>query len=219
VATDGVSHNVQLYLDLDAELFTVSNNEDVQYQDVSFNYAGQSVRSMRMGTFAQSYLGFEGDFQRIDWGFAYLSTLDTTGLSTTMSAADDARFAFNYNIGRAPNSLLPPVNPRQPRQVQDQWPVLAMAWDLGTVGSTAVSRRALYAYDEVYSINYFGDMLAPYWRHLYNNDPTMLIGDMLTHADTIIAVRDSLGSGCSHAVSTSDRSLFCLFRNVLNKTK
>jgi hypothetical protein len=40
----------------------------------------------------------------------------------------------------------------------------ALRFDLGRVGARAVSRHALLAYDDEYSIKYFGTRLRPYWR-------------------------------------------------------
>ena len=51
-----------------------------------------------------------------------------------------------------------------PRAVNDDQPVLAFAFDLGTVGAAPVSRHLMVAYDEIYSIKYFGQKLRPYWR-------------------------------------------------------
>ncbi len=53
---------------------------------------------------------------------------------------------------------------RMPRAVRDDLPTLAMAFDLGVVGKEPVERRAMIAYDEIYSIKYFGRKLRPYWR-------------------------------------------------------
>ena len=42
--------------------------------------------------------------------------------------------------------------------------VLAASFDLGQVGAEPVSRQVILAYDDLYSINYFGSRLRPYWR-------------------------------------------------------
>jgi hypothetical protein len=43
-------------------------------------------------------------------------------------------------------------------------PVLAVSFDLGKVGTTPISRRLIYVYDDLYSIQYFKKNLRPYWR-------------------------------------------------------
>ena len=45
-----------------------------------------------------------------------------------------------------------------------EWPVLAMMFDLGKVGTSTVERHILLAYDDRFSIEYFHRKLQPYWR-------------------------------------------------------
>jgi hypothetical protein len=51
-----------------------------------------------------------------------------------------------------------------PRPVTEEQPTLALCISFGNVGTKPVSRHALMAYDEIYSIKYFGQKLRPYWR-------------------------------------------------------
>jgi hypothetical protein len=51
---------------------------------------------------------------------------------------------------------------------------MAFAFDLGPVGSRAVSRQVIVACDEVYAIKYFGQKLRPYWRRHGATAATML---------------------------------------------
>jgi len=47
-----------------------------------------------------------------------------------------------------------------------QWPVGAFAWDLGTLSSGQnASRHLTIAYDDIYSIKYYGTNFEPYWQH------------------------------------------------------
>ena len=48
--------------------------------------------------------------------------------------------------------------------VEDNWPVLACSFDLGKVGPSPVLRHVILAYDDLYSIEYLGKRLRPYWR-------------------------------------------------------
>ena len=43
-------------------------------------------------------------------------------------------------------------------------PVLAVSFDLGTVGSQPASRYVVLAYDDLYSLEYFNRRVRPYWR-------------------------------------------------------
>ena len=59
-----------------------------------------------------------------------------------------------------------------PRAVDDDQPVMAFAFDLGSVGARAVQRQVIVAYDEIYAIKYFGQKLLPYWRRNGAKTPT-----------------------------------------------
>ena len=50
-----------------------------------------------------------------------------------------------------------------PRAANDAEPVMAFAFDLGSVGAEAVQRQVIVAYDEIFAIKYFGKKLLPYW--------------------------------------------------------
>ena len=51
-----------------------------------------------------------------------------------------------------------------PRAANDDQPVMAFVFDLGSVAAKPVLRHLLVAYDEIYAIRYYGKKLRPYWR-------------------------------------------------------
>jgi hypothetical protein len=67
-----------------------------------------------------------------------------------------------------------------------------MAWDTGMLAANSASTTtALFAYDEVYSINYFGANLSPYWRQLYAaaaNPALALIADVMNRQSALLKV-------------------------------
>ena len=54
--------------------------------------------------------------------------------------------------------------PAQPVPVSGDAPVMAVSMNLGRVEKETVSRWLMVAYDDLYSIQYFGRNLRPYWR-------------------------------------------------------
>ena len=66
---------------------------------------------------------------------------------------------------------------RMPRATTDDRPVLAFAFDLGSVGAEAVQRQVIVAYDEIFAIKYYGKKLLPYWAR-----NGVKIGDLLQTA-------------------------------------
>ena len=63
-----------------------------------------------------------------------------------------------------------------PRAASDGWPVMACALALGKVGPQPQSRHVLLAYDDIYSIEYLGTKLRPYWRR-NGMDAVALLGN------------------------------------------
>ncbi|MDB5325912.1 MAG: Glutaminase, partial [Phycisphaerales bacterium] len=50
-----------------------------------------------------------------------------------------------------------------PRAVNNNQPVMAMAFNFGTVSGAHIQQHVIVAYDEIKAINYFGEALSPYW--------------------------------------------------------
>jgi hypothetical protein len=96
----------------------------------------------------------------INWGYFYLAARPESGMTQRMNSDDTSRTTF-VNTGKLPTS----DDNNMPRLANDHWPVLANVWDLGSIpaNSTAVTKVLLLAYDDIYSINYFGQMLKGYW--------------------------------------------------------
>ncbi len=151
---DGKEHAASLYFSAGAELA-------VDTTDQAVTWAREPVEGLdvvRVGSEAQAVLRRKGDDLRIDWGHAYAAApkgeaVATVGPGQTCSGAFVER-------GTPPAS----IDPRMPRPVRANSPVLAFAFDLGTVGAKTVSRHLMLAYDDLYSITYFRRNLRPYWR-------------------------------------------------------
>jgi hypothetical protein len=154
-ATDGREHQVSLYFDCTAEFAVNTTYEKVTWLRLK---AGD-LRVMSFGSQLQPVLERSGDDLRIDWGYLHLALPPSWGGTDAIVWNQVARAAFAAS-GRLPDS----DDARMPRMAREETPVLAAAADLGTVGRAAVSRHLLLAYDDRYSIEYFGRRLRPYWR-------------------------------------------------------
>jgi hypothetical protein len=165
---DGRRHDVQLYYDNSAEPAVMDTSEMVTWSRNRSAISG--YQTMSIGTVDQKYLAQGSD--RINWGYWYTSVKDDGNVSTVMTSDINARGAFAAGKPF-------PSDDRPPRQCQDDWPVLAVAWNVGSVGKGSVATRyAVLAYDQVVSIRYFGHNMVPLWRHVFNNDTAA----MLQHA-------------------------------------
>jgi hypothetical protein len=154
-ATDNREHAVELYYDNSAELAVDNLEQHVAWSRPEM--PGLTV--MRIGSVEQAVLQKAGDNLRIDWGYLYVAIPTEKGLSTAILGHETARQGF-----RKDGQLTLPDDSRMPRAARDDFPVTACAFALGNVGKTPVTRRLMLAYDDIYSIEYLGVKLRPYWR-------------------------------------------------------
>jgi hypothetical protein len=151
---DGVTHEVSIYNSTSSELAVNKTSELVEWKKIKTG----TLTALRVGTQAQPILGSSGDDHRINWGYAYAA-----------AHIEQAKSAIGANQtlldGFVKNGNLPVTDDVQmPRAVNNNTPVLAFVFDLGKVGTKAVERQVIVAFDEIYAIKYFGKELRPYWR-------------------------------------------------------
>jgi hypothetical protein len=154
-ATDGKTHRVSLYFDTTAEWVVNTTFEKVIWTRPQIS----GLRVLAFGSQQQPVLEQSGDDLRIDWGYLYLVIPPSSAESDVIGWNQTTRKSF-ASTGTLPDS----DDMGMPRSAKDQLPVLATAIDMGTVGSTGVSRFLVLAYDDKFSIEYFKRRLRPYWR-------------------------------------------------------
>jgi len=153
-SVDGVAHKVSLYDSTSSELAVNMPDQKVEWS----RQAMGPLTALRAGTPKQAYFDVSGDDARLDWGYAY--TVAPSAQAQAAIGADDTLTA-----GFVSNGKLPATDDKNgPRAVNDNQPVLAFTFDLGSVKSAPVSRHLMIGYDEVYAIKYFGQRLRPFWR-------------------------------------------------------
>ncbi|NLT75337.1 MAG: DUF5127 domain-containing protein, partial [Planctomycetes bacterium] len=153
-ATDGKEHDVHLYFSSSAELAVNVPEQKVVWSRPNMD----KLLVVRMGSEEQPVLQKRGDDLRIDWGYLYTAASPENAIASVGSHAACTQ-AFREK-GWLPRT----DDVRMPRAANDEMPVAAFAFDLGGVRRRAVSRHLMLAYDDEYSINYFGQKLRPYWR-------------------------------------------------------
>ncbi|HEY9282915.1 MAG TPA: DUF4965 domain-containing protein [Pyrinomonadaceae bacterium] len=154
-AVDGREHQVSLYFDCTAEFAVNTTYEKVTWSRLK---AGD-LRVLSFGSQLQPVLERSGDDLRIDWGYLHLALPPSWAGADVIAWNQTARAAFAQS-GALPDS----DDARMPRMAREETPVLAAATDLGAVGASTVSRHLMLAYDDRYSVEYFGRRLRPYWR-------------------------------------------------------
>ncbi|UOG77525.1 DUF4965 domain-containing protein (plasmid) [Hymenobacter tibetensis] len=163
-STDGKAHPVQV-------LFTESGSlaANTGYQPVTTQTGKAGTFSWQaVGTTKQAVLGQAGDNARIDWGHAYLAAPAPARLTTGEPQMLRSAFAKS---GTTPAAA-------KPLSGQAQRVALAAVLDLGAV-TKVTERHLLLGYDDVYSVQYFGQNLRGWWRR----DPATTMPKVLQAAE------------------------------------
>ena len=161
VSNDGEPHEMELYLEASPRWAL-----DQPYQESeSTCFEQDGLVCLRSGSKEQNILAKRGDDVRIDWGYFYLAAEkeNTRGM---IGRSDELRTAFVS--GNAEHTAASGAN---------EAARMALVRDLGT--TQAASGKVLIGYDDIYSIQYFGENLRPYW----NADGTRTIMDELVAAN------------------------------------
>ncbi|MBN2486010.1 MAG: DUF4965 domain-containing protein [Bacteroidales bacterium] len=154
VSNDGKKHDVQIYFEATPQWAV---NEIVQEVSVENGETG-SVHFLKTGTIEQPVLQKKGDDIRIDWGYFYLGAEKTEGSSLSAGGYLDLKKSFAENGG------IPKPGEKINVKLTQAMPSLAFTETLGSVGKKPKSGYIMVAYDDIESIQYFGDNLKALWR-------------------------------------------------------
>lgn len=148
VATnDGKSHNVDLYLEA-APVWAI--DKPLQ-PSVSEGLEDGNLILLKTGSRDQKILGKAGDNVRIDWGYFYLAAEKE---NTTAAIGDGEMLRNGFVAGKSSGSL---------EKRENTGDKLSLTRSLGSVKG-ATTGKVMIAYNDIYSIQYFGDNLRAYWN-------------------------------------------------------
>jgi hypothetical protein len=153
-STDDDVHDVAVYFD--SSTLPAVNTPDQKVVWSREKIDGLIV--LRAGSKDQPILQKRGDDLRIDWGYLYVAAASSQKPTALIAPPAAARAAFSSSGQLAGNDATSQPTPA------GQAPVLALRFDLGKVDARPVARWLIYAYDDIYSIQYFKKNLRPYWR-------------------------------------------------------
>ena len=166
-------HVVSLYFDASAELVVNKPDQAVVWSREKIG----TLTALKMGSQEQLVLAKSGDNLRIDWGYLYVAALTDSSVHQVISSGASAREKFVSD-----GSLPPTDDANMPRAATDASPVAAFTFELGRVGTKAMTRHLILAYDDLYSIEYFHHRLRPYWRRNGAQAADLLTGAERDHA-------------------------------------
>jgi Domain of unknown function (DUF4965)/Domain of unknown function (DUF1793)/Domain of unknown function (DUF5127)/Domain of unknown function (DUF4964) len=169
---DGQNHSANVLLDVSPNVAVNSADQEVTWGRAR----GSQLEILRLGSRDQQVLHRAGDDLRIDWGYFYL-VVPEADRATAVTARD--AIAMFVASGSLPSDDDMDI-PRQPR---DGAAHLAVSVAFEVSASQNVSRHVLLAYDEIYSVEYFGRKLRPYWRRDGQTPAAMLRAADAQYAD------------------------------------
>lgn len=168
VSNDGDKHDVQIYFETTPEwaVNEVSQEVEVTKGETS------GVSFVKAGTTEQPVLGKKGDNIRIDWGYAYLAANKNETASVGIGDYFEAKQAFEKD-----GNIVGDVS-QQTARPSKQMPAMVYVDNLGSISANPSNGFVMIGYDDVESIQYFGDNLKGWWT----KDGTVTINDVLQTA-------------------------------------
>ncbi|MBX2916357.1 MAG: DUF4965 domain-containing protein [Cyclobacteriaceae bacterium] len=167
-AADGKAHEVELYFEMTPQWAVNDASEEVE---ISSGAAG-AIQYLKVGTTVQPVLQRAGDNVRINWGHAYLAASASSPAQLAIGDYFKSKEAFVAS-GTIPENTTPAK-----AKFTQQRAVLTHTQSLGKVNEKTAG-YLLIGYDDVESIQYFGDNLKAWWAQ--NSDGN--IHTMLQNAD------------------------------------
>ena len=146
-SNDGKDHEAELYLEASPRWAL-----DYPYQEsVAERFGQDGLLFVKAGSKEQNILAKKGDDLRIDWGYFLLATDDDPTTTTAIGTSEELRRAF-IEGSPAPEAVTG----------ENEQATMAIYRDLGT--TRKAHGKWLIGYDDIYSIQYFGENLRPYWN-------------------------------------------------------
>ena len=146
-SNDGKDHETELYLEASPRWAL-----DYPYQEsVAERFGQDGLLFVKAGSKEQNILAKKGDDLRIDWGYFLLATDDDPTTTTAIGTSEELRRAF-IEGSPAPEAVTG----------ENEQATMAIYRDLGT--TRKAHGKWLIGYDDIYSIQYFGENLRPYWN-------------------------------------------------------
>jgi hypothetical protein len=144
-SNDGKTHDVSIY-------FEAAPNwalDETSQASTSTSFEKGNLAYVKTGSISQKILEKRSDDVRIDWGYFYLS-----GEKNKVKSAVGNSYELRSSFVKNGNVVL---------DKEAKNGNIAISESLGKV-SKAASGKIMLGYDDIYSLQYFGENLRPYWN-------------------------------------------------------
>lgn len=164
-ANDGKLHQVFLSLGISTDLATNVNSQEVSAKA----YAVNGLAMLKAGTTEQAVLKKKGDDLRIDWGYLYVAT--QAGKQVHQYISEQSK-PFQVNA----------ITQKTGKKLS-----LHTLVNLGSVSTSPKNKVLMLGYDDLYSVQYFGQNLRPWWNNSGKENIEQLFGKAWKEYPTILA--------------------------------
>jgi hypothetical protein len=154
-SNDGKAHKVSVYF----EASTAWALDKPLQKSTLEGFSNGDLTFLKTGSLDQKILAKKGDDLRIDWGYFYMAA---DKKSTVANIGDSYQLRKNFIAGKTKSV----VTKRE--SATDR---MAISQSFGAV-TKAVAGKFMLGYDDIYSVQYFGKNLRPYWNA--DNDQTIV---------------------------------------------
>lgn len=144
-SNDGKTHDVSIYFEAGPNWAL----DEASQRSTSTAFEKGNLSFVKTGSISQKVLDKKSDDVRIDWGYFYLSG-DKNKVKNAIGNPFEMRKSFVKN-----------GNVIVGKQVKNG--SIALSESLGKV-TKATSGKIMLGYDDIYSLQYFGENLRPYWN-------------------------------------------------------
>lgn len=155
-SNDQQTHDVQIYLEASPVWALNTRNQLSENKIVRKN----NQLFLKSGSTSQKVLGKHGDDVRIDWGYFYLCS-ETKNTDAGIGYSYDLRKQF-YDYGNFKTF-------KNSNEIKTEQNRLAFAKKVGKV-KQEVTGYFMLGYDDIFSVQYFGINLRPYWNRNRDKD-------------------------------------------------
>jgi hypothetical protein len=157
---DGKKHTVEIYFDISGNACINQKGQVVHWESKTTG----DLQFLKMGTKEQPVLKTSGDDVRIDWGHLYLAATGSNSPKWFAGRSETAHDAFA--IGKQF-----PVNGADDMEKRpaEYNPVLATAFSFEVSATGSIEKHLMVAYDDIFSVEYFGQRLEGYWKKKFRD--------------------------------------------------
>lgn len=168
MSNDKNKHKVEIYFETTPQWAVNNVNQKVLLNKGSIG----NINFVKAGTTEQAILKKKGDDIRIDWGYFYLAANKTKTSSISIGDYYKSKEEFKHN-GRLTSDVENRV-----AVMTHSMPTMSIIEKFDNISNKSSNGYIMIGYDDIKSIQYFGDNLDAWWT----NEGTITIYDVLKDA-------------------------------------